>query len=62
MKLYQICSSLTRGLAVAAMAATALSVFHNLEATFMVVICNFGVAALIGGASALNRRRAAARV
>ena len=62
MKLYQICSSLTRGLAVAAMAATPLSVCHNLDATIMVLIWNFGVAALIGGASDLFGRRTAARV
>lgn len=54
--------TLTGGLAVGAMAATALSLFHNLDATMMVLIWNFGVAALIVGASYLFGRRAAARI
>jgi hypothetical protein len=52
--------TLTGGLAVAAMAATALSLFHNLDATIMVLIWNFGVAAIIVGTSYLFGRRASA--
>lgn len=43
--------TLTGGLAVAAMTATALSLFHELDATMMVLIWNLGVAAMIVGAS-----------
>lgn len=39
----------TGGLAVAAMTATALSLFHELDATVMVLVWNFGVAAVIVG-------------
>lgn len=39
--------TLTASLAVAAMSATALSLFHRLDASLMVLIWNFGVAALI---------------
>ncbi len=52
--------TLTGGLAVAAMAATALSLFHNLDATIMVLVWNFGVAAIIVGASYVFGRRASA--
>ena len=52
--------TLTGGLAVAAMAATALSLFHNLDATIMVLIWNFGVTAIIVGAGYLFGRRATA--
>ena len=52
--------TLTGGLAVAAMAATALSLFHNLDATIMVLMWNFGVAAVIVGTGYLFGRRAAA--
>ena len=43
--------SVTGGLAVAAMSATALSLFHDLDATVMVLVWNFGVAAVIFGMS-----------
>jgi hypothetical protein len=51
--------TLTGGLAVAAMAATALSLFHNLDATIMVLMWNFGVAAIIVSTSYVLGRRAA---
>lgn len=41
--------TLTGGLAVAAMTATALSLFHDLDATIMVLMWNLGVAAMIVG-------------
>lgn len=41
--------TLTGGLAVAAMTATALSLFHDLDATIMVLIWNLGIAAMIVG-------------
>ena len=41
--------TVTGGLAVAAMTATALSLFHDLDATVMVLMWNFGVAAMIVG-------------
>jgi hypothetical protein len=50
--------TLTGALAVAAMAATALSLFHNLDATVMVLIWNFGVAGIIVGIGYLLGRRA----
>jgi hypothetical protein len=37
------------GLAVSAIAATALSLFHSLDATIMVLMWNFGIAALLVG-------------
>lgn len=40
---------ITGSLAVAAMTATALSLFHNLDATVMILAWNLGVAALIVG-------------
>ncbi len=40
---------MTGGLAVAAVTATALSLFHSLDATIMVLIWNFGTAAVIAG-------------
>jgi hypothetical protein len=44
-------------LAVAAMTATALSLFHELDATVMVLIWNFGVAALLVALGGLYGRR-----
>ncbi len=41
--------TLTGGLAVAAMTATALTLFHDLDATVMVLLWNLGVAAMIVG-------------
>jgi hypothetical protein len=52
--------TLTGGLAVAAMAATALSLFHDLDATIMVLVWNFGVAAIIVGVSYVFGRRTSA--
>lgn len=52
--------TLAGGLAVAATAATALSLFHNLDATVMVLVWNFGVAGVIVGASYLFGRRVSA--
>ena len=40
-------------LAVAALAASALSLFHDLDASIMVLVWNLGVAALIVGAGTL---------
>ncbi len=50
--------TVTGGLAVAAMTATALSLFHDLDATVMVLVWNLGVAALIVGMSWLLGARA----
>lgn len=45
------------GLAVSAIAATALSLFHSLDATIMVLMWNLGIAALfVGLASVLGRK------
>ncbi len=44
----------------AAMAATAFSLFHDLDATVMVLVWNFGVAAVIVGAGYLFGRHASA--
>jgi hypothetical protein len=45
------------GLAVSAIAATGLSLFHNLDATIMVLIWNLGIAALFAGsASVLGKK------
>jgi hypothetical protein len=45
------------GLAVSAIAATALSLLHSLDATVMVLVWNFGVAALLVGlASVLGKK------
>jgi hypothetical protein len=52
--------TLTGGLAVAAMAASALSLFHNIDATVMVLIWNFGVAGIVVGISYLLGHRASA--
>ena len=52
--------SLTGGLAVAAMTAAALSLFHDLDATIMVLVWNFGVAGIIVGAGYLLGLRASA--
>lgn len=52
--------ALTGGLALAAMTATALSLFHDLDATIMVLIWNLGVAAMIVGIGYLLGLRARA--
>ena len=46
-------TALTGGLAVAAMTATALSLFHELDATVMILAWNLGTAALFVGLGAL---------
>jgi hypothetical protein len=43
----------TGGLAVAAITAFALSLFHDLDATVMILVWNLGVAALIAGLASL---------
>ncbi|TAL93757.1 MAG: DUF1109 domain-containing protein [Paraburkholderia sp.] len=48
---------MTGSLAVAAMTATALSLFHPLDATIMILMWNFGVAALLMALSGLYGRR-----
>jgi hypothetical protein len=50
----EVCT--TGGLAVAAMTAVALSLFHDLDATVMILIWNLGVAALIAGLASLLGR------
>jgi len=45
------------GLAVAAITATALSLFHDLDATVMILVWNLGTAALITGLASLCGRR-----
>jgi hypothetical protein len=45
------------GLAVAAITATALSLFHNHDATVMILVWNLGTAAVITGAGCLFGRR-----
>jgi hypothetical protein len=52
--------TVTGGLAVAAMSATALSVFHDLDATVLVLMWNLGVAVVIVGLSWLFSMRARA--
>jgi hypothetical protein len=50
-------AAITGGLAIAALSSTALSLFHELDATAMILIWNLGTAALITGiASVLGRR------
>ena len=49
--------AITGSLAVAAMTATALSLFHELDATAMVLTWNVGVAALLVGLGGLYGRR-----
>jgi hypothetical protein len=49
--------SAVSGLAVAAMTAFALSLFHDLEATAMVLIWNVGVALVIAGIASVAGRR-----
>jgi hypothetical protein len=49
--------TLTASLAVAAMSATAMSLFHRLDASVMVLIWNLGVAALIVAAGSWLGRR-----
>lgn len=48
--------SVTAGLAVAAMTAFALSLFHGLDATVMILMWNLGVALLIAGFASLFGR------
>jgi hypothetical protein len=45
------------GLAVAAVTSTALSLFHDLDATVMILVWNVGTAALIAGVGSLFGRR-----
>lgn len=52
--------TVTGGLAVAALTATALSLFHDLDATVMVLVWNLGVAAVIVGLGWLLSIRARA--
>lgn len=49
--------TMTAGLAVAALTATALSLFHVLDATIMILIWNLGVAALIVAVEGVGGRR-----
>jgi len=49
--------TLTGGLAVAAITATALSLFHDLDATVMILMWNLGVAALIVGLGGVLGRK-----
>ena len=53
--------TLIGSVAVAALTATALSLFHPLDAAVLVLASNFGVAALIVSAGALLARRSASR-
>jgi hypothetical protein len=48
--------SVMAGLAVAAMTAFALSLFHSLDATVMILMWNLGVAALIAGLASVFGR------
>lgn len=48
--------SMTAGIAVAAVTAFALSLFHSLDATVMILMWNLGVAALIAGLASLFGR------
>ena len=50
------------GLAVAAITAFALSLFHDLDATVMVLVWNLGVAAIIAGLASLFGRSMLARI
>ena len=52
--------TITGSLAVAAMTATALSLFHEFDATVMVLVWNFGVAAMIVGVGSVLGIRARA--
>lgn len=45
--------SLMGGLAVAAMTSFALSLFHNLDATMMILVWNLGSAAILAALSAV---------
>jgi hypothetical protein len=49
--------ALTESLAVAAISATAMSIFHSLDATVMILVWNLGVAALIVVVGCLLGRR-----
>ncbi len=50
-------ATLTGSLAVAAIAATALSLFHDLDATVMILVWNLGTASIMVGLAALFGRR-----
>lgn len=50
--------TLCGALAVAAITATALSLFHNLDATILIILWNVGTAALFVGAGGVFARRA----
>lgn len=49
--------AMTGGLAIAAITATALSLFHNHDATSMILVWNLGTAALITGIAGVFGRR-----
>jgi hypothetical protein len=49
--------AMTGGLAVAALTSTALSLFHDLDATVMILVWNLGTAALITGIGSVFGRR-----
>jgi hypothetical protein len=49
--------TLTGSLAVAAITATALSLFHDLDATVMILVWNLGTASIMVGLAALFGRR-----
>ena len=53
---------MTGSLAVAAITATALSLFHDLDATVMILVWNLGAAAIIVGLGNLFGRRLFLRV
>ncbi len=50
-------ATLTGSLAVAAITATALSLFHNLDATVMILIWNLGTTAILIGLASLFGQR-----
>lgn len=52
--------TMTGSLAVAAITATSLSLFHNLDATIMVLMWNLGIAAMIAGVGGVLGLRARA--
>jgi hypothetical protein len=55
-------TTMTGSLAVAAITATALSLFHDLDATVMILIWNLGTPAILGGLGGLFGRRASAGI
>ncbi|MDY7544741.1 DUF1109 domain-containing protein [Glaciimonas sp. CA11.2] len=56
-RLYPVPIAMTASLAVAATTAVALSLFHQIDATLMILMLNFGVAALFLGLSRLYGQR-----